>query len=65
MDTCEKSWSDMTFTASSTGRLASIAYNSPDTRSATRSRAVMPLFSRNPFSAIHSSLNIFARYREP
>ena len=33
----------------------------PDTRIATRSRAVSPPLSRNPFSRIHSSLNIFPR----
>ena len=43
----------------------SIEQSSPETRIATRSRAVIPLFSRKPFSRIQSSLNIFPRYREP
>ena len=57
----EKSWSLMTRIASVTGRAASTANSSPETRIATRSRAVMPDTSRKPRAAIHSSLYIFAR----
>ena len=61
METCEKSCSLMNLTAAATGSLPSMASNSPETPDATRSRAVMPVFSRKPFSRIQSSLNIFPR----
>ena len=50
----------MSVTACSTGSFDSSEHSSPDRPVATRSRAVMPLFSRKPFSRIQSSLNIFA-----
>ena len=40
-------------------RAASTVKSSPDTPAATRSRAVVPVTSRNPFAPIHSSLYIF------
>ena len=60
IEICEKSCSPISFTAVATGSLPSIASSSPDTPDATRSRAVSPVFSKNPFSRIQSSLNIFA-----
>ena len=62
IEICEKSCSLISVIACSTGSFASIAHSSPDRLDRDQvARPSCPLFSRNPFSRIQSSLNILPR----